>query len=75
MITDWIKAIERDEDISMRAFGSGRLPDDIIDALIAGFNAFLCFNNQAIADDHMELSGYHRTCYEKSFVCSIHPVG
>jgi hypothetical protein len=34
-ITNWIKALDREEDISMRASGSGRLPDDRINDPIA----------------------------------------
>jgi hypothetical protein len=34
--TNWIKAIERDGDISTRASGRGGVPDDIIDLAIAG---------------------------------------
>jgi hypothetical protein len=34
-ITDWIRAFDQGEDISMRASGSGRSPDDRIDDDIA----------------------------------------
>jgi hypothetical protein len=34
-VTNWIKALDRGEDISVRASGSGRLPDDRIDEAIA----------------------------------------
>jgi hypothetical protein len=34
-ITNWIRALDRGEDISVRAFGSVRLPDDRIDEAIA----------------------------------------
>jgi hypothetical protein len=34
-ITNWIRALDRAEDISMRAWGRGRLPDDGINDAIA----------------------------------------
>jgi predicted transcriptional regulator len=34
-VTNWIRRLVRNEDITRRAFGSGRLPDTRIDALIA----------------------------------------
>jgi hypothetical protein len=67
---DWLRGLERGDDITRRASGTGRLPNDCVDALIISileqcpFHSLrIVFRHQASTHKSLATSAFRRLCY------------